>query len=149
PWLAGSFLAAFVVLWLAAGQALTGLPKFWNSLGAFIGSYEAVMAKEMPAQKFWFGMFYAALGLLLCAFRFGNLLRREGRRFFLSPETYHLILAGALGFLGWKLGSLRGDDSYDIYAEMMIVMIVYLALVPVGYSPGAKNIPARKFSPEM
>jgi hypothetical protein len=103
---AGCFAAAFLALWLLAGQRLATLPRFVQGCFAFSKGYNEVMAMYIPGESRLVGL---AVGMFL-VLAAANVLRlwrfREHRdRIFLT------LWECALLFIVWKHGFVRADHS--------------------------------------
>ncbi len=114
-WLGGTFLVAFLGLWLALGQGLAALPGFLRyGLELSLGYVEAMAVYEEPA------MFLLGAGALLAVALYGlvHLLTQRDRGRALAA----VLILGAVSYLNWKHGFVRADGH--VLAHFVICLMI-------------------------
>jgi hypothetical protein len=107
-WLAGAFVASFLLIWAFAGQSLANIPGFLLGIKELsIGYNDTMSLQESPGTTVT-GV--AVLSLLLLAIMGSWLVRRDRR-----PVGFALLLLGGFTFIIWKHGFVRADGHVLIF----------------------------------
>ncbi len=104
-WDCGSFVAAFLVFWLLAGQRLENIPHFLSNMTNVSGDYAESMGYSAPGIEFLVGLALGVWGLFFAA----NLVRL----WLFQRYSWRVLLFAfefALLFLVWKHGYIRADQ---------------------------------------
>jgi hypothetical protein len=131
-----SFLIATLSFWLVAGQKLTDLPTYFQSMRAFIDSYENALSMDMNTRLLrhaWFCNLFIAWHLLFRTVIFIFVFRSW-------KSFYQTILIAALVFLSWKHGMLRSVYSYGTFLYLVPSVVAFMSFYPI---PGLANIKAK------
>jgi len=129
--LVGSYLSAIAIFWLAAGQHLSALPTYFESMSFFINAYQEVLGQEMGGANFRYGLFYCGAASVLILFRLRLFFIIQPRKYF-PVEIFRFALVAALFFLAWKQGMLRGNSSYGTFLYTVPILFGYLCLYPIA-----------------
>lgn len=126
-YLVSSFLSGIIILWLLAGQKLSNLPVYFNSMNAFINSYQNVLSSSMNQTY----LVYASSYCIILAFL---LLFRTGVSMWFTRtwnELLQSILISALVFLSWKHGMIRSTNSYGTILYILPCVFAFVCFYPI------------------
>lgn len=129
-WLVGSYLSGIAIFWLAAGQHLSALPTYFESMSFFINAYQEVLGQEMGMRNFRYGLFYCVVAAALIIFRLRLSLKGTRPQKELPEEIFRSVLVAALCFLTWKHGMLRSVFSYGTFLYTAPIIFAYLCFFP-------------------
>ena len=131
---AGAAAGTLVVLWLALGNSLSGLPEWWRLSFSLVGGYSAAMQFEQPGLEGDYA-FAAALAAALAAATAASLVHRPRR---VQLATVLVVLGFA--FATFKESFVRHDAAHmPAYFAAAAVLLLSVGvrgrafvLVPVG-----------------
>lgn len=135
--LIGVYLFGLFLFWISAGQnRVAGLLDYFSSMRVFIDAYQETLAVDINNRDFIFAIFYSFYAAVLIFTRL--CLSLDLRRKIISVEIYRSVLLMAFLFLTWKLGIIRGLNSYSILLYTLPIMFGYLCFYPIKIA--SKNI---------
>jgi len=121
---AGGFAAAFLILWVAAGQNPVKLPSFLRYSWEVAMGYSGAMGLDETMSVFLWGA-----GAMLLNLRFAvQLWRRGNNRALLWPMA---VFLAAAWFLAWKHGFTRADDHVLGFFCFSLLMALALPGRPI------------------
>lgn len=142
-----------LLLWVLAGQPMSIFITYFSSMRMFIDAYQHVMLEDISWYHFSFGIFYCVAMVVLLGLRLKLSLKsllsfhahqKASRKVVttLARECGYYLLVGALFFLSWKHGMLRGVHSYGTFLYLVPILFAFLCLFPV------QMIDARQAGPQ-
>ena len=141
-WMAGAFIASFLLFWTLAGQDLTNIPGFLLGIKELSVGYNDAMSLQEPFGTTVAGV--SVLALLLLAALGSWLVRRDHR-----PVSFALLLVGGFTFIIWKHGFVRADGHVLIFfryacAIAMTTLLLLEFAGPEGPDPIRRNAYLRR-----
>ena len=133
--LAAGFVAAFLVLWLAAGQNPVHLYHFFRYSLSLAGGYAACLSfQETPA------VFAAGAAVMLLNLAFAAQVWRA--RPASAEARASAVFLSAAWFLAWKHGFVRADDHvYGFFSLSLLLALALPGLVRAGGRWFFVNVP--------
>jgi hypothetical protein len=129
-WIAGAFIASFLLFWTLAGQSLTNIPGFLLGIKELSVGYNDAMSLQ---ESFGTTVVGVSVLLLLALVIVGSwFVRRDQCR-----VGFALLLLGSFTFIIWKHGFVRADGHVFIFFRYACV-IAMTALLLLGFDDRAR-----------
>jgi hypothetical protein len=114
-----SFLSAYAVWWVAAGQSLLNLPTYWRLSWEISSGYSWGMALEPPASALMLGLLVA----VMCGAFLWMIWRGESTP---MQRAGAALVAMANWFVAWKQGFVRAD--LHVFTFFLFCLLLGIAL---------------------
>ena len=125
------YLTGIVIFWLGAGQHLSALFTYLQSMSHFINAYSETLSTDTSDEIFRYGVFYCFATATLIIARLGIAIGKTRQYKDGLQEFIGSILVAALIFLSWKHGVLRNTQSFGTFMYTVPVMFAYLCFHPI------------------
>lgn len=130
-WVAASYAAGYLALWLIARQNPLHIPAFLRGIRELASGYNAAMSVQEATWLTWVGG-TAAFGLISAGLMAAWLNRRA------PAGVLSALLLTAFSFIEWKHGYVRADGHVFIFFQFACAAAIMLLLVRTR---GAQTIP--------